>query len=685
MVSRNLSYALRLRGETDPSLPRVFGSVSREIDETNRRIADTRSEQTRLNRELRQVDKGTEEYQRLEREVEGARGEMSRLTGELDRQQSSWGDLNRRADRFRNITLAGTAALGVAVGALILQVDQLGETSAELLSISNATGLAIEDVQRLQRVVGLVGQDLDIGDFNELSIRLGEIRQEGGDIGASRALSALGLDARTVATRDLPLIIHRLQEVDDVQRRAFLADEILGGTLAERLIPALDIPQEQLDRLDRVPVLTREQAEQYRNARVELEAFKQQFVLTGAAVGGAFLPALTGALETVEPLVAGFAEFAREYPHVLTGIAAIAAATVTLTGIIWAANAARAVAAALTPGVGWAALAAAAVIGGGVAAAGAAAVSRGRAALAEGAREQGQLTSGIEQAAEEGTRRGSMAAAEELMDFNQRTLDNILPRVECLENEREDPSPSPEPPPSVTLVGLSGAEEARIAVAEGRMDAVERWRQQQGQNVFTTRSEPADLQREAGLPVRSTGNVVDDAHLARVLEQRAALQGLRQPRYASTPEGELRLGVAPLDPQRVPIYLDPSSYRFPTAASPFGPSAPSSVVNEGDRISNIDARSFGPDAPSSVVNMEQDQRTIMGDDLRSPSQQTIFGDDFRDQRTIFGNDNRSFDQRSFGGDRGVTVYQTNNITTSQTAEDLQAEWEDAARYSGVGR
>ena len=489
MVSRSLSYALKLQGETDPSLPRVFGTLSRELQQTQSDIGRVRETQQRLTRELRGVERGSEEYERLQSEIEGSRREMSRLTGQLDQQQDSWQRLNQRSERFRNVTLAGFAALGAGVGGLLLQIDRLGESSAQILSISNATGLAVEDVERLQRVVGLVGQDLDIGDFNELSIRLGEIRQEAEkETPARGALEALGLTARDVSTRDLPLIIDRLQQVGDVQRRAFLADEILGGTLAERLIPALDIPQEQLDRLNQVPAISREQREQFAAARVELEAFKSSFQLTGAAVGSAFLPRMTEALEAVQPLVVGFSRFASEHPNVLAALAAIAAGTVALTGIIWAANTARAVAAALTPGVGWAALGAAAVIGGGVFAAGAAALGQGQTALAEGFDTQERLTSGIQQAAYQGTREGGEETADALMRSQERTLENILPRFECLEEridrrgeelppERRLPAPSSPTTPEVPDEDLFVQLPVRIAPGsdrDGEMSALER-------------------------------------------------------------------------------------------------------------------------------------------------------------------------------------------------------------------
>ena len=618
MVSRSLSYALRLTGETDPSLPRAFGSVSREIEDTNRRISETRAEQEKLNRELRGARRGTEEYDRLQGEVERARGEMSRLTGALDRQQESWTTLNRRSTQFRNATLAGIGVLGAAAGGLLLQVDRLGESSAQILAIANSTGLAVEEVQRLQRVVGLTGFDLDIGDFNEISIRLGEIRQEAEDTNASKALEAIGLSARTVSTRDLPEIIRKLQEVDDVQRRAFLADEILGGTFAERVIPALDIPQEQLDRLNRVPTLTREQAEQFRNAKVELEAFKQQFGQTAATVGSAFLPQITAALMAVEPLVAGFAAFAQDNPGVLVAIAAIGAATVTLTGILWAANAARAVGAALTPGVGWAALAAAAVIGGGVAALGASAVSRGRAALAEGSEQQGNLTSGIQTAAREGTMEGSLAAAEELKNFNTRTLDNILPRIECLEGNRPPAGGVPVPGPSANPLGLTPEELVRLSVAIGRPGSPGTHRINQGANAIQTDRELGAVERRLGLGgqdfvnagFRPSGdlNPFDAADRRDLLQLRADLLEAR---------GELQPANAGQPPQ-------------------------------------LGARGLPVATPQPFDATDRPAATFGGVPL-SPAERAA----------------------------GVTIIQHNNITTSQVAEEAQAEMEDAFRLANV--
>ncbi len=661
MVSRSLSYAIKLQGETDPSLPRAFGSVSRELRQTQEDIGRVRETQQRLNRELRGVERGSEEYERIQGEIEQTRRDISRLTGQLDRQQDSWRRLNERSDRYRNITLGGFAALGAGVGGLILQIDRLGESSAQILSISNATGLAVEEVERLQRVVGLVGQDLDIGDFNELSIRLGEIRQEAEkETPARGALEALGLTARDVSTRDLPLIIERLQQVGDVQRRAFLADEILGGTLAERLIPALDIPQEQLDRLNEVPAITREQREQFAAARVDLQRFKQSFELTGAAVGSAFLPRMTEALDAVQPLVIGFANFASEHPNVLAALAAIAAATVTLTGIIWAANTARAVAAALTPGVGWAALGAAAVIGGGVFAAGAAALGQGRSALAEGFDAQERLTSGVEQAAYQGTREGGQETADALMRSQERTLENILPRFECLEEridrqgeategqgvppERRLPPPSSPAIPDVPEEDLFVQLPVRIEPGSDR------------------EGEMSDLERHFALSrQRRVLAVLDDIAANDAPVPTSEIVSLRQP----LDERDL-VALSRLEPNRgLRSELNDRARRLDFAPSPW------------ERETPPGRREFTPAQRAFDEALGQRQAEPVQRDL-TPAQRA------------FG---QALDQQYRGGDtirhgdtvQGDTIiYQTNNIQTTQTAEEVIAEMRDAERRAARG-
>ena len=681
MVSRSLSYALRLQGETDPSLPRVFGALSRELQSTQAEIGQVRERQMRLNRELRGVERGSEEYERLQGEIEEARRDMSRLTGQLDRQQESWGRLNRRSERFRNITLAGFAALGAGVGGLILQIDQLGESSAQILSISNATGLAVEEVERLQRVVGLVGQDLDIGDFNELSIRLGEIRQEAEkETPARGALEALGLTAREVSTRDLPLIIERLQQVGDVQRRAFLADEILGGTLAERLIPALDIPQEQLDRLNEVPAISREQREQFAAARVELEAFKQSFQLTGAAVGSAFLPRMTEALEAVQPLVLGFSRFASEHPNVLAALAAIAAGTVALTGIIWAANTARAVAAALTPGVGWAALGAAAIIGGGVFAAGAAALGQGQTALAEGFDTQERLTGGIRQAAYEGTREGGQETADALMRSQERTLENILPRFECLEERIEDRR---ELPPERRLPPPSSPATPEVPVEELYVDLPVRIIPES--DIEGGRS---DLERHFALSrQRRVQAVLDDIAANEAAVPTGEITSLERP----LDERDL-VALSRLDPNPgLRSELQERARRFDFAPSPW--ERPSDEGGGGDRGAQDRTRRpfeqlYRLDPADSAASPERtlDEQGTRLNGAGVPVAAAVPVDRPPDVVTP------AEQRQRYGPDREVRpiqqgdtiIYQTNNIQTTDTAEEVLAEMRDAERRAGRG-
>ena len=439
MTTRALSYALQLRGELDPSVQKVFGAVSRELQDTQGNLSRVTQKQQQLNRELREVKRGSDAYVRVQQEIEDTKREVSQLTATLNRQQSEWSELTDRSRKFGRVATVGITAIGGAIAGLVVGIDSAGLKAGELLSIFNATGLEIQFIQELQGKFALIGRDVDIGDFNEVSIRLGEINENArlaatglkefqnlATRPAEDALKAIGLDPARITTKDIPLIIESLKTIPR-ELRAFYTDEIFGGAFAENLVGVSALPQEAIESVEQYNKVTREQSEALVIARADLLGFKQELAFTGTTLASSFIPAMGDALETITPFIQGFAEFAENNPRVIQALGLIAGATVALTGVTWALNTALAIRAILTPGIGWAAAGVALAVLGGV---GIYALTRGdSAADAEEAADDSsdKIAEKTGRAVKEGVMQGNINQKEIQGDF----VDNILRTVDC--------------------------------------------------------------------------------------------------------------------------------------------------------------------------------------------------------------------------------------------------------------
>ena len=359
-------FVLRVRGEQDAELPRVFGRVSRSINRVNEELGTVQGSLRNQRMELRRLREGSEEYDRLATEISQTETEVSRLTNELDAQQRSWRRLNQVGRASRNVFLGVGAAIGVGVGALVLQTDRVGQMAAELRAISLETGIATDELQRLQLQVRATGGELDIDELRELNIRLGEAAVAGTGT-AAEALELLGFNARQVSSRDLPELLTAIEALESREQRQFFADEIFGGQFAERVIPTFDLDPESRAALQEVNVLTETQIEQFARSRIQLQALQAEFSQAAAGIGGAFLPIMTDLLETVQPIVAAFGQWAEENPMIIRTLAGVAAGVAVITGAVWLLNTALAIRAALQGPTGWVALGLAATLGLGIA------------------------------------------------------------------------------------------------------------------------------------------------------------------------------------------------------------------------------------------------------------------------------------------------------------------------------
>ena len=185
-------------------------------------------------------------------EVEG----LSQFTGDLGRARSEAEETGQAVDDALDVDVDeatsriggfGTALAGAGVAAAAAGVAIVGSALSagrELRGLSQAARLNVEDLQAMGAVARQTGGDVeDIADASrELQLRLAEATS----LGTGPAVDALNLLGLSIADiqnlnpeQSFALIRDRLSEIEDPAQRAFLAEELLGGS-TERLTGFLE-------------------------------------------------------------------------------------------------------------------------------------------------------------------------------------------------------------------------------------------------------------------------------------------------------------------------------------------------------------------------------------------------------------------------------------------------------------
>ena len=440
-------------------------NLENSLEDLDRKLFDSKGNVIRLESSLDDIDgmgprRASRSIRDLEDDARDATSEVDNLVGGLGR--------------------IGPAAAGIGVGAAglggaLLVADRLGEESARILAIHEQTGITLDTIQELDARAGLTGENVDIGEYQEIANRIGEIRREairniddadfeGATIGAREALEDLGFNAEEVTQRDVPLILEALSQIEDRADRAFLGDEIFS-TFFERIGSSYNLPPELEESLTNASKLSRETLEEFRANRIELQALGKDAQVTGALLLSGFVSPATTMLGTVRDITVGLNDIIDTNPLLIAAIAAAGVATVGFAAKTQILNAALAIRAALSGPAGWASLAVAA----GVAGLAIYSASRGSQIRTE---DQGveEIQKAARVGSEEGVTKGADNIATAVEGIRDDTLRAITPAIDCL-NDRIDPDPNPDPiDPSIVdnpFPALRQAEARRILLEQG--------------------------------------------------------------------------------------------------------------------------------------------------------------------------------------------------------------------------
>ena len=242
--------------------------------------------------------------------------------------------LSTGAGKVFKVIGAGALGLAAGIGALGLGVAALTTNYAanvkEARNISKTTGANIKQVSRLTQIFkrfNLEGEDVrDV--LNEINIKLVDAQDEGSAV--AQAFDLLGLSAaelQAVGSHEALLrISDALNGVEDAATRAWIADSIFGGDMAQKTLPILAMGRKGItelgDEYERLGTVVDaeadKQARRYEAAQQRISAALQGI---GNTIGQSVLPYLADLAEQMAPIAQDFAvkfgELVKEVPRLI--------------------------------------------------------------------------------------------------------------------------------------------------------------------------------------------------------------------------------------------------------------------------------------------------------------------------------------------------------------------------------
>ena len=226
----------------------------------------------------------------------------------LDKSQTRMQRFQRQTQKtfaFMRRIVVGAAVL--AAGALVgTFVKGLLETERALREVIHRANFGVVALQVLAEVARRAGSEdpleAIVDTSQELQLQLGEIA-ETGTSRALPALQALGLEAEALQRMSPEdawrRVVEALQQVPNAARKAFLAEEIFGGS-SEKLAGVLALTNEEFAALE-------EQVRKSHNvfSEEQLDA-ANDFRLAIEGIQTAFVQMVSPLAETVTPALAGF-------------------------------------------------------------------------------------------------------------------------------------------------------------------------------------------------------------------------------------------------------------------------------------------------------------------------------------------------------------------------------------------
>lgn len=258
MAKQNLSAVISIGATVMGSVVQSFNVVDKRLNTVTKEIGAVVNKQREMEKQRTVLDKEGKSVDALDREYQG----LGRTLEELERRRDRIKDLSDRVGRVgtafsgvaRTVTwqagLAGAAVTGLYTTMAALSVKVAGNIE-ETNRWAKRIGVTPEFFSKVAYSVRPFGVELDdLADgFKELTLRADEYAKTGKGSG-EESFQRLGLtpnQAKRLQKDPAALWVEvqkRASKVADPSALQRIADELYGGTAAEKIIEYLKLPQD---------------------------------------------------------------------------------------------------------------------------------------------------------------------------------------------------------------------------------------------------------------------------------------------------------------------------------------------------------------------------------------------------------------------------------------------------------
>lgn len=343
---KDVNKLLKLDPKNVELLNQKHQLLTKAVEDTKKRLDQLKEAQKQM--DANGVDKNSEQYQALQREIISTEADLKKFTAqlaELESQAKKSGfsleqfeaGAKKVSDSTRGLSTAaagvGTAMLGMAYKA--------GTTADDLLTLSRNTGFSVEELQKMQYASDLV--DVSMDQMTGSVIKLTKQMASG-----NKAFETLGVSITNAdgSMRDVTDVwydsLEALSQVENETLRDQLAMELFGKSAME-LSGIVDDGGEALKQLgqdaeDAGLILSEDAvsaAGQFNDAMDTLKGkATQAFFEAGASLAESLLPKLEELIDWVSQVISWFAQLDGDTQTLILTIVGLVAAISPIAGIL---------------------------------------------------------------------------------------------------------------------------------------------------------------------------------------------------------------------------------------------------------------------------------------------------------------------------------------------------------------
>lgn len=363
---KSVNYALKLDPKNVDLLRQKADLLKQKISATKTSLDELKKAQKDM--DAAGVDKNSEQYKRLQREIAITEGNLKKMNGELKETQAKGSKLGSLGSAFSQlggkITAAGkalapfSAAATAVLGALTGIGVKAASTADDILTLSKQTGISTDELQLYAAAADLVDVSLETMAKSHQTLKKNMYSAQQGGTDYFRELGISVTDANG-ELRDSNEVfnetIKALGEMENETERDAIAMKIFGKSASE-LNPLIEDAGETYEKVSQMLAenglapLSEEELQRANDFKDSLDTIKMVFQQLIQIVGAKIAGVLQPIIEKLVDKVTQFAEWlANVDPEIIATVLGITAVIAGLTPVLMAVGTAiSAVGAAMT-------------------------------------------------------------------------------------------------------------------------------------------------------------------------------------------------------------------------------------------------------------------------------------------------------------------------------------------------